>query len=343
MGKVETKKHYDANTTKVLKSKVIARIKKGAVPQKGSLDKYEIDLDELNKIRTEVNLEPIEAVKEPRKRYKAYSIEDIKSSYDANDTISDATKTTHFGIFKNLLGNFTPKDYYKKHKFTEIVENEDLNPNTAASSMAAVLSVLDTNPILLDKVGSTIHEMIKYLFNELKVKKDQFNITRQQTEEVEPFSKIVERIEADNARISQEVLLINLYDNITARNDFGDLSFDTDAPNHVNLEKGTITITQFKKTNGKYPPILDYRLNKKVLDLLKMHKAMDHPNNLVFQKQIRSIFKKAKIGIDMMRHSKISEELAGSNVKDADKREELRQKMFHSPLTQMSYIRQLKV
>jgi hypothetical protein len=342
MGKVETKKHYDANTTKVLKSKVIARIKKGAVPQKASLDKYSIDLDELNKIRAEVNLEPIQEVKEPRKRYKAYSIEDIKSSYDANDTISDATKTTHFGIFKNLLGGMSPKDYYKKHKFTELVENEGMNPNTAASSMAAVLSVLDTNPTLLDKVGTTIHENIKALFNELKVKKDQFNITRQHTEEVEPFSKILERVEADNAKTSQEVLLINLYDNITARNDFGDLSFDTDAPNHINLKKGTITITQFKKTNGKYPPILDYRLNKKVLGLLK-DSYKNNERNLVFTKQIRSIFKKAKIGVDMIRHGKISEELADSNVKDADKREALRQKMFHSPMTQMSYIRKLKV
>ncbi len=178
MGKVETKKHYDANTTKVLKSKVIARIKKGAVPQKASLDKYSIDLDELNKIRAEVNLDPIEEVKEPRKRYKAYSIEDIKSSYDANDTISDGTKTTHFGIFKNLLGDMSPKDYYKKHKYTELYDS-NMNPNTAASSMAAVLSVLDTNPTLLDKVGTTIHEDVKQLFNELKVKKEQFNIDRQ--------------------------------------------------------------------------------------------------------------------------------------------------------------------
>ena len=340
MGKVETKKHYDANTTKVLKSKVVARIKKGAVPQKASLDKYEIDLTELNKIRAEVNLDPIEEVKEPRKRYKAYSIDDIKNTYDANDTISEGTKTTHFGIFKNLLGDMSPKDYYKKHKYADIFDS-NMNPNTAASSMASVLSVLDTNPILLDKVGTTIHEDIKQLFNELKVKKEQFNIDRQLTEEVEPFSKIVERVEKDNANTSEEVLLINLYDNITARNDFGELSFDTDAPNHVNLKKGTITINKFKKTNAKYPPIIDYKLNKKVLGLLK-DSFKSNEREKVFTKQIRSIFKKAKIGIDMMRHGKVSEELAGSNIKDADKREALRQKMFHSPMTQLSYIRKLK-
>jgi len=67
-----------------------------------------------------------------------------------------------------------------------------------------------------------------------------------------------------------------------------------------------------------------------------------NPRDKVFTKKIRSIFKKAKIGIDLMRHAKVSEELNGSKIKDEKKREDLRQKMLHSPMTQLSYVRKLK-
>lgn len=343
MGKEATKKHYEANTTKVLKSKVIARIKKGAVPQKSSLDKYDIDMDELNKIRKEQGFEPIEEVKEPRKRYKALTLDDVKGAYDslvAEGKISEGTAHTHYTQMKNLLGESKLKEWYKAHHYTMLMDSK-LNPNTASTQMAAVLNVLDIMPVLADKVGTTIHEDVKALFNELKVKKEQYNIDRQQNEDVESFDSILKRVEKDNDPMSEEVLLVNLYDNLTVRNDFGELSFDTDQPNHVDLDKGTITIKEFKKTNKKYSPIIDYKLNKKVLGLLKKHKELKGDGN-VFKKQIRSIFKKAKVGIDLLRHSKISTELAGSKIKDSKKREDLRQKMLHSPMTQLTYVRKLK-
>ena len=343
MTKEATKKHYDANTDKVLKTKVIARIKKGSIPQKASLDKFGIDLTELNRIRKEAGFDPIEALKEPRKRYKAFTLTDIHDTYNklAEDkVVSPNTAETHYKIIKNLIGDTPVKDYYKQQKYKELTDDK-YNPNTAASSMAAVLNVLDTNAELLDKVGTEIHENIKELFNELKVKKEQFNITRQQTETVEKFGDIIKRVENDNAEDSEEVLLVNLYDNITVRNDFEDLSFDTNEPNHIDLNEGTITIRKFKKTNNKYNPIIDYKLNKKVMELLK-NSHEKFPREKVFTKKIRSIFKKAKIGVDMLRHSKVSTELAGSKIKDATKREELRQKMLHSPMTQLSYVRKLK-
>ena len=53
------KKHYDDNTEEVLKSKVIKRILQGKIPQKRSLEKYEIDQGVLNEIRAEANLPPV--------------------------------------------------------------------------------------------------------------------------------------------------------------------------------------------------------------------------------------------------------------------------------------------
>ena len=57
---------------------------------------------------------------------------------------------------------------------------------------------------------------------------------------------------------------------------------------------------------------------------------------------MKSIFKKAKTGINEIRHSKISEELAGENIKDESKRNALKEKMLHSSATQINYIRKLE-
>ena len=343
MGKEAVKKHYDANKQKVLKSKVIARIKKGSVPQKASLDTHDISLEELNKIRQDAGFDPIKEIKEPRKRSKAYTLTDVHNTYNKlaeEGKVKPATAETHYKLFRGLVGEMAVKDFYKNKIYLDL-NSEDYNPNTAASSAAAVLNVLDTNPELKDKVGETIYKEVEGLFQDLKIKKEQHNINRQQTEEVPKFSEIVKRVEEENAKGSEEVLLINLYDNITARNDYEDLSYDTKEPNHVDLEEGTITIREFKKTSKKYQPIVDYPLNKKVLGLLKESYSAN-PRDKVFTKKIRSIFKKAKIGIDLMRHAKVSEELSGSKIKDEKKREDLRQKMFHSPMVQLSYVRKLK-
>jgi len=345
MGKEAVKKHYDANKQKVLKSKVIARIKKGSVPQKASLDTHDISLEELNKIRKDAGFDPIAEIKEPRKRTKPFKF-DMTNVHDTYNKLAEegkvkpTTAETHYKLFRGLVGETPIKDFYKNKDF-EKLKDDTYNPNTAASSAAAVLNVLDTNTELKDKVGETIYKEVQELFNELKIKKEQHNINRQQTEEVPKFSEIVKRVENENAKESQEVLLINLYDNITARNDYEELSFDTKEPNHIDLENGTITIREFKKTSKKYQPIVDYPLNKKVLGLLKESYSAN-PRDKVFTKKIRSIFKKAKIGIDLMRHAKVSEELNGSKIKDEKKREDLRQKMLHSPMTQLSYVRKLK-
>ena len=61
------KKFYDANKDEILKNKVIKRILSGKVPQKRSLDKFEITNSMVNEMREVAGLEPI-TIKQPRKR-----------------------------------------------------------------------------------------------------------------------------------------------------------------------------------------------------------------------------------------------------------------------------------
>ena len=105
------KKFYDANKDEILKNKVIKRILSGKVPQKRSLDKFEITNDMVNEIRQEAGLEPIE-IKEPRKRkpkpkpVPKVSLDHVKASYDKlveDNTISKTTGHNHYSNFAQIL------------------------------------------------------------------------------------------------------------------------------------------------------------------------------------------------------------------------------------------------
>ncbi len=344
------KRHYDANSDKILKNKVIRRIKEGAVPQYSSLQKYSISLDELNKMRVESGFETIKKIKEPKKRTKKVELSDIHDTFNKlaeSGKVSPATAETHYKLVYNAIGDTDPLTFYKNGLYKELLDSKvyitnkktkTYNLNSATSIAAALLNVLDNIPSLKEAVD---YSDVKNTFLELKNRKEQTNITKAQDDTTDTFSNIKKRVTDEFGTDSEESLLVNLYDNLTVRNDFEDLSFNTNDDNHVDLSDGTITIRKFKKTYNKQQPIINYKLNKDAINLLR-RSYEEEPRDKVFNKQIRTIFRKAKIGVDMLRHAKISEELAGSKIKNEAKREELRQKMLHSPMTQLSYVRKIK-
>jgi len=349
------KKFYDTNKDEILKNKVIKRILSGKVPQKRSLDKFEITNDMVNEMRKEAGLEEIK-IKEPRKRkpkVKAVpkvSLEHIKNTYDKlveDDKISKITGHNHYSNFAQILKSIDCENTddvgkcFQDDKIYDYLNRDGLNPNTAHTYAMNVLNVIDTNETLKEQVGEEMYSKVKDLFEKLKAEKIRYNTDKQVSEDVINFKDLKKQIESDNGMDSQESLMINLYDNITPRNDFNSLTLDTNDPNHIDIEKGTITIREFGKTGNKYEPIVDYKLGKPFMTMLKKSVKAD-PRDKVFTKQMRSIFKKAKTGVNEIRHSKISTELKGSKVKDSEKREKLRERMFHSSATQLNYIRSLK-
>lgn len=349
------KKFYDANKDEILKNKVIKRILSGKVPQKRSLDKFDITNDMVNEMRQEAGLEPI-TIKEPRKRkpkakpVPKVSLEHIKNTYDklvADKKITQITANNHYNNFAQILKSIDCDNTDDVSKcFTDdtlydYLNRDGMNPNTSATYTMNVLNVIDTNEILKEQVGEEMYSKIKDLFEKQKKEKLRYNTDKQVSDDTIDFKELKKRIEDENGMDSQESLMINLYDNITPRNDFDSLTTNTDDANHINLEKGTITIREFGKTGKKYEPIVDYKLGKPFMNMLKKSLKAD-PRDKVFTKKMRSIFKKAKTGVNEIRHSKISTELKGSKVKDSDKREKLRERMFHSSATQLNYIRSLK-
>jgi len=347
-------KHYAANKDEVLKKRIINRILEGKIPQMKSLEKFEITEEMINEMRAEVDLEPI-SIKAPRKKSpkktKAKSPKKIDFNYihDTINSLVEKNKITessgdgYYRNFKRLMSESGCDDdcnlveYLESEKIIKFINDKySDSPNTRHTYLTAILAVIDN----VDELNK-FHEPYYKAWNDAKNEKEQFNIQRQLTEKVEKFSTIKDRIEKDFSNTSDEVLMINLYDEITVRNDFCDLTFNTEDPNHIDLEEGTITLKNFKKTSKKYDPIINYKLSDKLINLLK--KSLEKKQrDKVFIKTMQSIFKKAKTGINQIRHSKISEELDGEHIKDKDKREKLREKMMHSSATQIQYIRSLK-
>jgi hypothetical protein len=348
------RKHYAKNKDEVLKTKVINRILQGKVPQARSLERFDITEDMVNEMRAEVGLEPIKIKVYPKKEMKSpdpselpmpsakllgkVTLKDIEETY----TKGEGGNNQHLIVFKRLFKNAGCEDdediaeCLRTNKFLDHLKNYN-NPNTLHTYLTAILNVVDTNDLLKKE----FHEKYKKVFDDATQEKETFNIQKQLTDKVPSFTSIKKRIEKDFPAESDEVLMINLYNEITPRNDFDTLTFNKDDPNHIDLKAGTITLKKFKKTDKKYKPIENYKLSKKFMQMIK--KSHDeNPRDKVFTKQMKSIFKKTKTGVNEIRHSKISEELKGSKITDQDKREELRQKMLHSSATQLRYIRNLE-
>ncbi len=357
------KKHYGKHKDEVLKKRIISRILDGKIPQMASLEKFEITEDMVNEMRGEVGLDPVK-IKSPRKKKQPkseppeevgsvvtlQSIHDLYNKLAEEKKIAARTAEGHYTNFRRIIIGIgcTDEDMVKclndPSKIIDYInklknpKGEDASINTKHTYMTAVLNVIDTNPTLAKAVP---RDKYKEEWDTLKEQKDSSNNQKQLTEKVEKFSSIKERIEKDNPDWSEETIMINLYDEITPRNDFDDLTFDTSDPNHIDLEEGTITLKDFKKTNKKYKPIIDYKLSKHFMELLKKS-LKSNPREKVFSKKMRSIFKKAHTGINEIRHAKISEELAGEDIKDPAKREALKEKMLHTSATHLTYVRGLK-
>ena len=345
------KKHYESHKDEVLKKRVIARILDGKVPQMASLTKFDITESMVNEMRAEVDLAPIKIKPTQKKKEKIKIKIDLQFIHDhynkmAEDKVlSESTANGYYTVFKRVMsdsGCTEDQDLIGCLKTKDIIEflqkRYKSNPNTLHTYLTAILSVIDTIPAIKKEVD---RDAYKEAWDTAKQEKETFNIQRGLSDKVERFSAIKDRIEKKFSETSDESLMVNLYNQLTVRNDYDDLSFDTGDPNHIDLDEGTITLRKFKKTDKKYKPIINYKLSDQfVSDLKKSLKVK--PRTKVFIKTMKSIFKKAGTGVNELRHSKISEELEGSNLKDQSKREDLRERMLHSSATQLQYLRELK-
>ena len=209
------------------------------------------------------------------------------------------------------------------------------------------MQTIDAFPKVLGEFKKLYHD--KYYIPK-KEEADHNDLLKKQIPVIH-FDDLMENIKLKFGGDSEEYLMIRTYNEVLPRNDLDSVTFNTKDPNHIDLDNGTINIESFHKTQGKYDGIKDFKLSKGYQDILA-ESLENNPRNTLFTKKVSSMFtiinkhkvddSDENIGINLIRHSKISAELEGDNVLDIDKRRPLQKKTFHSLKTQLQYIRPLK-
>jgi len=357
-------RHYENNKFEIQKARVLKRIKEGSKPQKATLEKYGITLE------GEEN-EPKQETRGRKKgSHKGISIEHIKTYYNQlveNDEMAKNSAKNYISRLKIIMKETQNCDIdddvvpcmKKFDDFIQAIEEKYTSETTRFAHLQTIVKAIDTYPSLKKKVP---FQRYKDKLLEFKTRSDEEQVQKKVEDEVPPFSEIKDKVYDNYPAGSKERLLIDLYDELTLRDDFGDVEFitsrksETDGKqNYLNLRAKELVLNNYKTVNkyGKQRFKLSEDLMKKIKKSLK-----DDPRLFLFSSKMNNMkpagsmphtlaamFMKSKVKgkdkVNLLRHAKLSEELDGENLKDKDKRRELFEKMLHSPFTQLKYLRTL--
>lgn len=338
---------YEANKDGIQRMAVLNRIADGKNVRQATIDKYNITQDEIRSLRPDTP-----APKPKKGGYTANQLEvHYQSRVDNPDIqMSQRTADDYLRNLRRILSDTGCEpdvdliECLNKGKVFDYVINNYTKPNTRTTYLQVFLYAVDNTPEL--KEGVKNRQRYFEAWEQAKEQAQGYQIQKQVEGAVERFSTIKKRIEKDFPKYSQEALLINLYDQLTMRNDFGEILIYDKMPipknktdNYLVLSTGRIFINKFNKTDKKYKPV-NQKLSTEFMKKARKSLKQD-PRPFLFEDTAK-LFKNMKTGVNEIRHAKISEELEGEGIKDPEKRKELYEKAKHSPATQLAYIRKLK-
>lgn len=222
------------------------------------------------------------------------------------------------------------------------------NVGTRQAVFLSFLKAIDTYPDLQDAINPFVRHRIYEGYEASKLQARERAIQTQLTEKVERMDSIVAKIEKHFDPLSDEVLLINMYDEIALRKDFDDIKLVSQDPDEtelrwINVRTGELVIKDFNKTNKRYGEVR-HTLSAKMLQKIKQVYAQ---REYLLTLKTETLFKKMKsvvpkIGSQLLRKSKVSTETEGAKLLDPDVRHTLWTQMKHSPETQLTYRREIK-
>lgn len=324
--------------------------KKEEIKQKRR-DAYNEEKEIKNEGQTEekhANGRPINAVEteNPNKRY----LNHIEKA-----DLMEHTKKAYIGNIKRLIGAVGNDDILtliRTRKIRERIDATNYSNNTKYGMIMTALTALNGMKIKLPKK----------IFNELKAYMDLLTreinnerTVKQATETVIKFKDYIKKVKDAYGDASKMFIIANLYDEITVRDDF-QLQIVDKAPkkpthNYLILNKQNcrVLITKYKTAN-KYGNV-SVLCSKKLSELLKKY---IYENNLQIGDYLLGDgelsdyinYNNKNIGVNgavsMFRQMKITELSNDPKITNEDMIE-LAGKMKHSPLIQLTYLRNLKL
>ena len=269
------------------------------------------------------------------KKYK----EDLKRfvTITGCDDISECLKKSHLII---------PEINNSKKK-----NGEPYSTNTLKSVYQSILFIIDNLHLDIDKKPYEKEYEIAIL------QSNDENAEKKETEEVLPFKVYLEKAKAKWGETSKMYLIASLYDELTVRDDFqlkivsnvNDMT--DDKANYLLVPKSgnlKITINTYK-TETKYG-VINHTCSKTLSSQIRKYMK---DNNLrigdyLFGNKKLTQFVSSqnpyigiKGGVSLFRNMKVSDEL--KTIKTPEQRLALAEKMKHSPVSQLWYLRKQKL
>lgn len=312
---------------------------------------------------------PVPAPNPPAQPISTHSLERIQTLMAQSETTNRNTlkkytsslNTIHrLTAFTDLASDINTPDFIKR------IDESDLGIGSKKTLMATILW-LNANIIPLNWDATTQQRYVKQ-FELYKLREREEAEDKQMLEEnaVMPFDAYITAIKEKYGEDSIQYLIARIYDEFTYRNDFENLiivrgkNYAEQDPNYDNTNyivmpsrgNAHIILNTFKKTNNfdkygvlKYEP-LSTELTQIIRQYIKNHKlTFEQP---LFQNHNISAITTAmnkelgiKGGIVNFRRMKVSQLMA--NAPTDEQRVELALFMKHSPISQMKYVRKLKI
>ena len=223
-----------------------------------------------------------------------------------------------------------------------------INVGTRQAVFLSFLKAIDTLPALEIDVEPRVRDAILEGYEQSKTAARERAIQTQLTEKVERMDDIVAKIEKHFEPLSDEVLLVNMYDEVALRKDFDDIVLVFDDPGesvqrYINVKTGVLVIKDFNKTSKRYAEVR-HTLSPKMLEKVRQ---VATEREYLLTLRTETLFKKMKhivpkMGSQLLRKSKISTATEGAKILDAKLRHDLWNSMKHSPTTQLTYRREIK-
>jgi hypothetical protein len=279
-----------------------------------------------------------------------------KKYYDHIDKldVKDITKLRYRTDMKriiDLIGNEDLLDVINNKTLRPILDKTEYSYNTKLTTIKTILTVINDMDIKLNK--KIFDDLKKYMDLLTREINDEHKV-KQETIKVMTFKEYIELVKNKYGEQSKMYLIANLYSELTLRDDF-QLEILDKVPkvlDHnyliINKQNCRIIITKYK-TEGVYGKI-SVLASKKLSNLIKQYIAT---NNLQIgdyllgnQEQSKYInYHNEKIGVNgavsLMRQMKITEMLNDPKISKEDMII-LAEKMKHSPIVQLTYLRQMK-
>jgi len=226
---------------------------------------------------------------------------------------------------------------------------EPYSINTKKGIYQSILFIIDNLHLTIKKKPYTDQ------FELFKMESVEHNAKMVEEKPVYPFSVYLEKVATKFGKESKMYLLGLIYDELTVRDNFilkivkSKAEMSDDKINYLLINKTNMKIIiNSYKTDAKYGTIT-HSCSKSLYTQLKKYIADNNISDYLFGEKPLSAYvstNNLKInvvgGINVYRHMKITDELAGMKI-SVEKRKELADKMNHSPDVQLNYLRTHKL